>query len=111
MGRTAVYYGVPVAIAFPLGLLAGFACGLLNGLIITKLRLPPFIVTLGTWSIFGALNTFYSNSETIRSQDMEAAAAKLGANAIVGIDLDYEVLGENNGMLMVTVSGTAVLVQ
>jgi fructose transport system permease protein len=74
MGRTAVVYGVPVWIAFPLGLLAGLACGFLNGLLVTALRLPPFIVTLGTWSIFGALNTFYSNSETIRSQDMEAAA-------------------------------------
>src|SRR6187402_1234890 len=74
MGRTAVVYGVPVWIAFPLGLIAGLACGFLNGLIVTRLRLPPFIVTLGTWSIFGALNTWYSNSETIRSQDMQAAA-------------------------------------
>ena len=74
MGRTAVVYGVPVFIAFPLGLLVGLACGCLNGLIVTRLRLPPFIVTLGTWSIFGALNTWYSNSETIRSQDMQAAA-------------------------------------
>ena len=38
------------------------------------LRLPPFIVTLGTWSIFGALNIFYSRSETIRQQDIEAVA-------------------------------------
>ena len=38
------------------------------------LRLPPFIVKLGTWSIFGALNVFYSKSETIRQQDMEASA-------------------------------------
>jgi fructose transport system permease protein len=74
MGRTAVVYGVPVYIAFPLGLIAGLACGWLNGIIVTKLRLPPFIVTLGTWSIFGALNVFYSRSETIRSQDMELAA-------------------------------------
>jgi fructose transport system permease protein len=74
MGRTAVVYGVPVEIAFPLGLLAGFACGFLNGAIVTVLRLPPFIVTLGTWSIFGALNIFYSRSETIRQQDMEATA-------------------------------------
>ena len=58
MGRTAVYFGVPIWIAFPLGLLAGLACGFLNGLLVTALRLPPFIVTLGTWSIFGALNTF-----------------------------------------------------
>jgi uncharacterized protein YbjQ (UPF0145 family) len=40
--------------------------------------------------------------------DMKEAADELGANAIVGIDIDYEVLGETNGMLMVTVSGTAV---
>ena len=35
-------------------------------------------------------------------------AARLGADAVVGIDVDYEVLGSDNGMLMVTVSGTAV---
>ena len=35
-------------------------------------------------------------------------ASELGANAVVGIDLDYEVLGEANGMMMVAVSGTAV---
>ncbi len=92
MGRTAVVFApaisawlqantglyidplVIVIASFPLGLIAGFACGMLNGFLVTALRLPPFIVTLGTWSIFGALNTFYSNSETIRSQDMEAAA-------------------------------------
>jgi len=74
MGRTAVVYGVPLEIAFPLGFLCGLACGFVNGAIITFLRLPPFIVTLGTWSIFGALNIFYSRSETIRQQDIEAAA-------------------------------------
>ncbi|HVW91633.1 MAG TPA: ABC transporter permease [Devosia sp.] len=79
MGRTAVVYGVPVAIAFPLGLLVGLACGALNGLIVTMLRLPPFIVTLGTWSIFGALNVWYSQSETIRQQDMDASAPFLEA--------------------------------
>ena len=39
---------------------------------------------------------------------MEQRAAALGADAVVGIDVDYEVLGSDNGMLMVTVSGTAV---
>ena len=38
-------------------------------------------------------------------------ASELGANAVVGIDLDYEVLGEKNGMLMVSASGTAVVVE
>ena len=41
-------------------------------------------------------------------QDMMAAAKELGADGIVGIDFDYEVLGETNGMMMVAVSGTAV---
>lgn len=41
-------------------------------------------------------------------QEMSNRAAQLGADAVVGIDIDYEVLGENNGMLMVTASGTAV---
>lgn len=44
----------------------------------------------------------------IALQEMETQAEHLGANAVVGVDLDYEVLGQTNGMLMVTVSGTAV---
>ena len=40
--------------------------------------------------------------------DMKEAAVAMGANGIVGIDFDYEVLGEANGMMMVCVSGTAV---
>ena len=41
-------------------------------------------------------------------EEMAERARVLGADAVVGIDIDYEVLGENNGMLMVTASGTAV---
>ena len=74
MGRLAVVDGVPVALAFPIGLLCGLACGYLNGSLVTRLQMPPFIVTLGTLSIIGALNTFYSQSETIREQDLEAQA-------------------------------------
>ncbi len=40
--------------------------------------------------------------------EMASRALKLGADAVVGIDIDYEVLGQNGGMLMVTASGTAV---
>ena len=40
--------------------------------------------------------------------EMSERAASMGADAVVGIDLDYEVLGANNGMMMVTASGTAV---
>ena len=42
--------------------------------------------------------------------ELETRAATLGANAVVGVDIDYEVLGTDNGMLMVTASGTAVVV-
>jgi len=77
MGRLAVESGVPVYLSFPIGLATGLACGWVNGVLVTKLRLPPFIVTLGTWSIFGALILFYSKSETIRQQDVEAVASFL----------------------------------
>lgn len=42
--------------------------------------------------------------------DVQHAAAELGANAVVGVDIDYETVGPNGSMLMVTVSGTAVVV-
>ncbi|WP_315080902.1 putative heavy metal-binding protein [uncultured Clostridium sp.] len=41
-------------------------------------------------------------------KEMENRAIQMGANAVVGVDIDYEVLGADNGMLMVTVSRTAV---
>lgn len=44
-------------------------------------------------------------------REMQNRAAKLGANAVVGVDIDYEVLGQGGNMLMVTASGTAVLVE
>ena len=43
-------------------------------------------------------------------EEMKTRAANLGANAIIGVKMDYEVLGADNGMLMVTCSGTAVVV-
>ena len=44
-------------------------------------------------------------------REMEQRAAQIGANAVVGVDIDYEVLGADNGMLMVTASGTAVVAE
>ena len=44
-------------------------------------------------------------------EEMMYRGKKMGANAVVGVDVDYEVLGEKNGMLMVSVSGTAVVVE
>jgi uncharacterized protein YbjQ (UPF0145 family) len=44
-------------------------------------------------------------------EELKRRAASMGANAVIGIDVDYEVLGASSGMLMVTVSGTAVIVE
>jgi len=44
-------------------------------------------------------------------REMEKRASSLGANAIVGVDIDYEVLGQGGNMIMVTASGTAVVVE
>ena len=47
----------------------------------------------------------------IAFEELQQRAQDLGANAVVGIDIDYEVMGKENGMLMVSVSGTAVVVE
>jgi uncharacterized protein YbjQ (UPF0145 family) len=43
--------------------------------------------------------------------EMEENARKMGANAVVAVDLDYETIGSNGSMLMVTASGTAVTIE
>jgi uncharacterized protein YbjQ (UPF0145 family) len=50
-----------------------------------------------------------AEAREVAMQEMQERAQQLGANAIIGIDIDYEVMGQNNGMLMVSVSGTAVV--
>ena len=87
MGRLSVVAGVPVEISFMLGVGTGILCGFINGLLVALVKLPPFIVTLGTWSIYGAMIIFISNSETIRSQDISAIAPMLqwmGARIAIG---------------------------
>ena len=50
-------------------------------------------------------------ARAIAIEEMQEKAVALGGNAVVGVDLDYEVLGQGNGMLMVSASGTAVVVE
>ena len=50
-----------------------------------------------------------AEARDVAMAEMGKRASELGANAVIGIDLDYEVLGQNNGMLMVSCSGTAVI--
>jgi uncharacterized protein YbjQ (UPF0145 family) len=56
----------------------------------------------------GGYERALSGARDAALSDMKEAAKALGANGIIGIDFDYEVLGESNGMMMVAVSGTAV---
>lgn len=77
MGNLAVNLGVPTSIAILIGFIGGGAAGLMNGLLITKVKLPPFITTLGTWSIFYALLLWLSGAQSIRGQDIDANAPLL----------------------------------
>lgn len=73
MAKTAAEQGVPGPIAIVLGLLVGTAAGAVNGFLVTKLRLPPFIVTLGTLNVFVAITLIYATARTINSDKMLAA--------------------------------------
>jgi fructose transport system permease protein len=57
--------GIPGPIALLIGIGVGILAGLVNGLLVTRLNLPPFIVTLGTFSIFTAISLLYAAGQTI----------------------------------------------
>lgn len=77
MGRLAVMTGVPLPLAIAAGMAIGTLMGAFNGFLVAKVKLPPFIVTLGTLSVFTALKLWYSGSESIRNSDIEATAPAL----------------------------------
>ena len=62
--------GIPAILGLLLGLVVGLGAGAFNGFLVTKLRLPPFIVTLGTLNIFLALTLLYTAGATVRGGDM-----------------------------------------
>ena len=67
-----------------------------------------------TDKIGGRSGTYESEMMEARDaaiKEMCERARKMGANAVIGVDVDYDVLGEKNGMLMISVSGTAVVVE
>jgi fructose transport system permease protein len=77
MGNLAVSMGIPVPLAVAVGMVTGGVMGWINGFLVAKIKLPPFIVTLGTLSIFTALKLWYSGSESIRNVDIEEKAPAL----------------------------------
>ena len=68
----------------------------------------------GLTDFFGGRSTTYEKvlieAKESALAELQQRAAQKGANAIVGIDLDYETVGANGGMLMITVSGTTVVI-
>jgi fructose transport system permease protein len=76
--------GMPGLLALIVGFACGTAMGALNGFLVTKIKLPPFIVTLGTLTIFLSLNSVVSNSETIRGSDMPDLMTWTGNSIPIG---------------------------
>jgi fructose transport system permease protein len=70
MANLAAVNHVPSVLALLIGIGFGTLCGLLNGVLVTRLKLPPFIVTLGTLSIFTAISLLYSNGASVGKNKM-----------------------------------------
>jgi fructose transport system permease protein len=82
MTKLAVDSGVPPLIAILLGVATCMLVGVVNGGLVVSLSLPPFIVTLGTFSICSALTHIYSKDETI--SNLPSAMTKLGESFKIG---------------------------
>lgn len=89
--------GIPVPLAVLIGVALGALMGLFNGVLVTKIKLPPFIVTLGTLSIFRALKLAYSGSESVRNVDIDAKAHGLlffgDGFKVAGATVTYGMIG------------------
>ncbi|KMW59599.1 Fructose ABC transporter, permease component FrcC [Candidatus Rhodobacter oscarellae] len=91
MGQFTFRYGIPPTFAVMLGLAVGTSIGALSGWLVSRIKLPPFIVTLGMWQIVLAGNYLYSRNETIRPNDIAEQAALLH---LMGWDFQIrEILG------------------
>ena len=86
--------------------------GIVFGEVITGINVLKDFAA-GVRNFFCVLSAAYEEELLAARQqaldELEQRAAEAGANAVVGVDIDYEVLGADNGMLMVTASGTAVI--
>jgi fructose transport system permease protein len=82
MTKFAVEAGVPAPLAILCGIAVTTLFGLANGLLVTKVKLPPFIVTLGTMNIAFAISQLYSNSQTVT--DLPPLMTELGNTFTIG---------------------------
>ena len=84
MATLATQNGLPGWLALLLGIGVGVVAGAVNGLLVTRLKLPPFIVTLGTLSIFTAMALLYSGGQEISRRDLPAIINWTGTPIILG---------------------------
>ncbi|MFT4285545.1 MAG: ABC transporter permease [Protaetiibacter sp.] len=84
VANVATQGGVPAPLALAVGLLVGLATGAVNGLLVTRLKLPPFIVTLGTLNVFVALTLLYTGGATVRGADMPSLLTATGLPIAIG---------------------------
>jgi fructose transport system permease protein len=84
MAQTAAHNGLPGPLALLVGLAVGLAAGALNGLLVTRLRLPPFIVTLGTLNVYIALTLLYSRGATVRGSEVPDLLTWTGLPIAIG---------------------------
>jgi fructose transport system permease protein len=82
MTKFAAEVGLPVPVAIACGIGVTTMFGLINGVLVTAVRLPPFIVTLGTMNIAFAITQLYSNSQTV--SDLPDAMSALGGTFGIG---------------------------
>src|SRR3954468_11987020 len=78
MAKTAFDQGVPGPVALAIGLVVGCLAGAFNGFLITRVKLPPFIVTLGSLGIFTSLTLLYATGRTVRNTELARQLKWLG---------------------------------
>lgn len=84
MAKTAAENGFPAPLAILAGVGVGLAAGLLNGALVTRINLPPFIVTLGTLSVFTALTLLYTSGTSVARADLPDLLSWTGTTYAVG---------------------------
>ena len=84
MANLAANNGVPGGLALLIGIAVGTVCGFLNGILVTRLNLPPFIVTLGTLSIYTAIGLLYSGGASVGRNDMPPILNLMGTRFAIG---------------------------
>jgi ribose transport system permease protein len=83
IGAMALERGYPIGLGVLIGVAAGTLCGFFNGLMVTRLRIPPFVVTLGTLGIFRGLALIFSNGLPVHR--IPAGFSFLGEGNLLGV--------------------------